>query len=201
MLKKRISIIERRAGMTPDEFDAHWAGPHVPIVRLLPGLEYYVQHHLVAGQEELRAQKLDGIAEVLFDAPENQPSNTHTSDAQQQDELEFVTAMTAIPILEPVQHFAPYSVWIVSRADLDGSELTVAGASHISTERRDDAQPVMTRAHLGTEAEPTRTYIKLAFETLDAADAAYRDLSARDELLGQPRSTLRIALTESTRML
>jgi hypothetical protein len=37
MLKERISGIERRTGMIAAEFDAHWAGPHVPIVRRLPG--------------------------------------------------------------------------------------------------------------------------------------------------------------------
>jgi uncharacterized protein (TIGR02118 family) len=35
---KRVSLVRRRAGMTQAEFVAHWAGPHVEIVRQMPGV-------------------------------------------------------------------------------------------------------------------------------------------------------------------
>ena len=35
---RRVSFIRRRAGMTADEFHAHWLGPHADIVRRIPGL-------------------------------------------------------------------------------------------------------------------------------------------------------------------
>jgi hypothetical protein len=81
-----------------------------------PGSKPAANGHLLGAVmgSEVRVQGLDGIAEVLFDPPESQPSNTHSSEEQSRDELEFVTAMTAVPIVEPVHHFAPYSVWIVS---------------------------------------------------------------------------------------
>jgi hypothetical protein len=63
-----------------------------------------------------------------------------------------------------------------------------------------DGQVLVRTIITSVEAKPTRTYVAVGFETLKAADAAYRDLAARDELLGQPRATVRIALTESTRM-
>jgi hypothetical protein len=118
-----------------------------------PGSKPAANGHLLGAVmgSEVRVQGLDGIAEVLFDPPESQPSNTHSSEEQSRDELEFVTAMTAVPIVEPVHHFAPYSVWIVSRAELGADGFAVARASQVSTERRDDNQPVMIRAHVGTE--------------------------------------------------
>jgi hypothetical protein len=35
---KRVSLVRRLPGLSQDEFVAHWSGPHVEIVRNMPGV-------------------------------------------------------------------------------------------------------------------------------------------------------------------
>lgn len=65
---KRVSLVRRLPGMTHDEFVAHWTGPHVEIVRRLPGvrgLRLNVVEEWTSG-----AEAWDGIGEVWFDSVE-----------------------------------------------------------------------------------------------------------------------------------
>ncbi|MDF2443853.1 MAG: EthD domain [Subtercola sp.] len=189
MLRKRVSIMKSRTDITKQSFDAHWAGPHVPIVLALPGIQHYVQHHLVpdwAGGHP----GIDGIAEVVFDAPESTPSNSHFSEVQAQDELAFVTAVTTMPVLLPVHRFAPFIVWVISR-EVPADVASFTGDVLVDT--RDTAQPVFGRPLLGTEPEPPGAMVSCGFETLAEALDAAGVLAAR-AVPGE-----RIAVSESTR--
>ena len=61
---KRISLVRRRKDLTPEQFAAHWLGPHADIARTIPGLRGYrinlARDPDVAGW--------DGVAETWFDS-------------------------------------------------------------------------------------------------------------------------------------
>jgi len=63
---KRISFIRRKAGMTREEFAAHWMGPHAAIVRQLPGL---LGLRFGVVQQWMPAEAAwDGVGEIWFDS-------------------------------------------------------------------------------------------------------------------------------------
>jgi uncharacterized protein (TIGR02118 family) len=192
MLKKRVSLITHRRGMSLADFDAHWSGPHVPIVLELPGIRTYVQHHVVPGQRNEAHPGIDGIAEVVFDAPEDQPSNTHYSAIQKEDELAFVSGVTAMPMLEATHRFAQFSVWLVSMDEVtDLSDLP----GSVQHDRRDESQPIMTRPLLLSESPAPISLVSCGFADREAARAAY------DSLVDRAGRGLRVVLTESVRIL
>ncbi|HZP35423.1 MAG TPA: EthD domain-containing protein [Methylomirabilota bacterium] len=68
---KRISLLARKEGMTREQFTRHWLEVHAPLARSVPGLERYVQSHIL--EEFERADiptvpgQIDGIAELWFE--------------------------------------------------------------------------------------------------------------------------------------
>jgi len=65
---KRISLLRRKAGMSREDFLAHWMGPHAEIVRQLPGLRG-LRFNVVDRWSPDEAG-WDGVGEVWFDSAE-----------------------------------------------------------------------------------------------------------------------------------
>jgi uncharacterized protein (TIGR02118 family) len=65
---KRVSLVRRKEGMTHEQFVTHWAGPHVAIVRELPGLRGLRLNPVSSWSDG--AENWDGIGEVWFDSVE-----------------------------------------------------------------------------------------------------------------------------------
>jgi uncharacterized protein (TIGR02118 family) len=65
---KRVSLVRRKEGMTHDEFIAHWSGPHIAIVRELPGLRGLRLNPVDRWSDG--AEGWDGIGELWFDSIE-----------------------------------------------------------------------------------------------------------------------------------
>jgi uncharacterized protein (TIGR02118 family) len=63
---KRVSLVRRLPGMTHEEFVAHWSGPHVEIVRNLPGLRGLRLN--VVEEWTPGGGGWDGIGELWFDS-------------------------------------------------------------------------------------------------------------------------------------
>ena len=64
-----IGLLRRRAGLSPEDFQAYWREKHSTLGRQLPGLRRYVQNHtLLSGYRE-HAPLYDGVAELRFDDP------------------------------------------------------------------------------------------------------------------------------------
>ena len=42
---KVVSVLQRKPGMSVEDFQAYWLNKHAPIVSRLPGLRRYVQSH------------------------------------------------------------------------------------------------------------------------------------------------------------
>src|SRR5258708_32004591 len=60
---KRISLIRRKHGMTPEEFWEHYSGPHAAIVRKMPGGRKMVLSRLVGP----RSAEWDAVVDLWFD--------------------------------------------------------------------------------------------------------------------------------------
>ena len=65
---KRISLVARKPGMTIEEFERHWTGPHSEIVRQMQGLRG-MRLNLIEDTEGER--EWDGIGELWFDSIED----------------------------------------------------------------------------------------------------------------------------------
>lgn len=63
---KRVSLVRRLPGLSRDEFISHWSGPHVEIVRDLPGLRGLRLGVVSSWTPEEAAW--DGIGELWFDS-------------------------------------------------------------------------------------------------------------------------------------
>lgn len=62
---KRVSLVARKPGMTLQDFERHWTGPHVEIVRQMPGLRG-MRLNLV--QDVDGDREWDGVGELWFDS-------------------------------------------------------------------------------------------------------------------------------------
>ncbi len=63
---RRVSFIRRKAGLTREEFFAHWTGRHAEIVRQLPGLRGLRFNRVDRCVPE--AAEWDGVGETWFDS-------------------------------------------------------------------------------------------------------------------------------------
>lgn len=66
---KRVSLIRRKAGMSREEFFAHWTGPHAAIVRQMPGVRGLRFGKVQSWNPQEAAW--DGVGEVWFDSMED----------------------------------------------------------------------------------------------------------------------------------
>ena len=67
---RRIALLRRRPGMTPDEFWAHYSGPHVAIVERMPGLRRLTLSRPAGAQRGVAGEEWDAVGEVWFDTME-----------------------------------------------------------------------------------------------------------------------------------
>lgn len=63
---RRIAFVRRKEGMTPEEFWAHYTGPHAAIVRRMPGLRRLSLSRPVGPQ----SSRWDAVGELWFDSVE-----------------------------------------------------------------------------------------------------------------------------------
>jgi uncharacterized protein (TIGR02118 family) len=64
---RRVSLLERRPDLTPDEFLRHWVDVHAVLAQDLPGLRGYRANMLREASPETR---WTGLGELWFDSPE-----------------------------------------------------------------------------------------------------------------------------------
>ena len=71
----RIGLLTRKPSLTTQEFRDHWKSVHGDMVKRLPGLKRYYQHHVVddsqLGIDHARGGwRIDGFSEIVFDSRE-----------------------------------------------------------------------------------------------------------------------------------
>jgi len=59
-----VTLLRRKAGMTPEEFQDYWKTRHAAVIATLPGIVRYTQSHPVAGQTGPGVAEWDGVAEL-----------------------------------------------------------------------------------------------------------------------------------------
>ncbi len=64
---KVVSVLQRRPGMSVEDFQGYWRNTHGAIVSRLPGLRRYVQSHTLLGGYRNGQPAADGLAELWFD--------------------------------------------------------------------------------------------------------------------------------------
>ena len=64
---KLVSVIKRRADLSPQAFQSYWLETHAQLVAQLPGLRRYVQCHTLPGGYKKGEPAADGVAELWFD--------------------------------------------------------------------------------------------------------------------------------------
>jgi uncharacterized protein (TIGR02118 family) len=71
---RNLTVLTRRATVTPDEFRRHWLEVHAPLVRQLPHIRRYAQNHVVASGTRTGYPTsdygIDGVVEFVFDSLE-----------------------------------------------------------------------------------------------------------------------------------
>ena len=91
---KTVTLLIRRADLTPGEFHRHWQEKHAPLVWAMPGVRRYVQCRPVSipGKES----RYDGIAEVWYDTLEGLQATIGSPEclALLADEKNFMGAKT-----------------------------------------------------------------------------------------------------------
>ena len=64
---KVVSVLQRKPGMSVEDFQGYWLNEHAAIVSRLPGLRRYVQSHTLLGGYRKGQPAADGLAELWFD--------------------------------------------------------------------------------------------------------------------------------------
>lgn len=65
---KIVGFLKRRPDITPQQFQAHWRGPHAELGSRIPGLRRYTQNHTrLSAYRDGREPVWDGVVELWFD--------------------------------------------------------------------------------------------------------------------------------------
>lgn len=64
---KVVSVLQRKPGLSVEDFQHYWLNKHAAIVSRLPQLRRYVQSHTLLSGYRQGAPAADGIAELCFD--------------------------------------------------------------------------------------------------------------------------------------
>jgi uncharacterized protein (TIGR02118 family) len=89
---KVVYCINKKAGLTDEEFFRYWESVHGPIGARIPGLRGLVQSHRVCVSADTRRRDYDGMAELWFDDMEALLAARQSPEwkASTEDELNFV---------------------------------------------------------------------------------------------------------------
>jgi len=130
---KVAELVKRPAGMTLEDFRAHWREKHGPIVAQVPGLRRYVQSHPLLGGYRKGELVYDGLAELWFDHKDDLAAIAGTKEfsAAKADEpnfsdgdqlVELVCDEQVIKHMTPPAHAIKNVELLTFRPDLDPLE-------------------------------------------------------------------------------
>ncbi|MFJ5956458.1 EthD domain-containing protein [Paenarthrobacter sp. NPDC092416] len=70
---RQITLLQRKSGLSREEFQRYWLEVHAPLVRQLPHIISYTQHHVtdISGRQDYPRPdiEVDGIVEFVFAGP------------------------------------------------------------------------------------------------------------------------------------
>ena len=94
-------LVQRRSGMSVEEFQAYWRDVHGPIVSRLPGVTRYVQCHPLLGGYRKGPLVYDGVAELSFESKDALRAAASTAEfaAAKRDEPNFIDTATLVELV------------------------------------------------------------------------------------------------------
>lgn len=109
---RQLTLLQRKPGITREQFQEYWLETHAPLVRKLPHVLSYTQHHVsdTHSQSGYPAPEIDvdGIVEFVFDSKTGagQAFSGPLGSAVLEDAQSFISAMlvlsvTSHSIIEP----------------------------------------------------------------------------------------------------
>ncbi|MDR6438712.1 uncharacterized protein (TIGR02118 family) [Paenarthrobacter nicotinovorans] len=67
---RQITLLQKKPGMSREEFQRYWLNVHAPMVRQIPHIISYTQHHVtaVSGRQDYPTPdiEVDGVVEFVF---------------------------------------------------------------------------------------------------------------------------------------
>jgi uncharacterized protein (TIGR02118 family) len=105
---RNLTVLTRRADLTPAEFNRHWREVHAPMVAELPGVLRYSQHHVLDSATRAgyptQDYEIDGMVDFRF-ANEEAMTSAFDSDlgrALMDDAKHFIARMCVYTVEEHV---------------------------------------------------------------------------------------------------
>lgn len=98
---KVCELVQRRPGMSVEDFQQYWRQVHGPIVAAIPGIRRYVQCHPLLGGYRSGPLVFDGVAEIWVDNKAALAAMAHTAGfaAAKRDEPNFIETETLIELV------------------------------------------------------------------------------------------------------
>lgn len=200
MLRKRVAFLRRTPELSFAEFDRHWATGHAEIIVELPGLKEYVQNSVrrAWGTNE-DMPRIDGIVEVWFNDEFVTSAEEHTSAAQREDEVLFLSSLTAFTTANVASYSVEEKVWIVADGPIElPPGIVRRKVVPMSPER---GTVLMQRPRLDREPDPPQflVAIPVSADSSETSDAIFE--AVRQDILERPQATqVRVLKTTSRRM-
>lgn len=193
----RMGMIRRLPSLSPEEFSAHWSGPHGVFATRIPNLRRYHQHHAIRplplGELPDKWQ-LDGLSELWFDDIDSMMAGITSPDydglaqdtptvmtmpglivgnqefllGDRPDEASHVKAMIVVGRRQDADAEAFLQAWRERVAALSGTPGLAASAIISIVHRESVPAEVIDYASL-----PVDIVVELWFETAKDLDAAF----------------------------
>jgi uncharacterized protein (TIGR02118 family) len=109
---KQLTLLQRKEGLSQEEFQRYWRNVHAPLVRELPYVLSYTQHHVTASSPRsgyaAPQVAVDGVVEFVFESAEGARKAFEGPEgrAALDDAENFISAMlvlsvTSHPVIGP----------------------------------------------------------------------------------------------------
>jgi uncharacterized protein (TIGR02118 family) len=107
---RQLTLLQRKSGISRSEFQRYWSEVHALLVRQLPHIISYTQHHVTASSARQNYPapdfEVDGIVEFVFDDADG-PRKAFSGELGEyvlEDAENFISAMvvltvTSIPVI------------------------------------------------------------------------------------------------------
>lgn len=184
---KRISLLEKRSSLGPEEFRAYWAHPHAAIVCTLPGLLHYTQNVVVAERSAsgaLGRHPIAGIVEVWFEPDISMKQSRvdiarYATPEQKADEPRFLDGMVGCALRDEGYACSSWAIWLLSDGRdatylANAVETTASLADWVSIDDVETAVEPAFRDSLRHRLAVPSAVATLGFEDVGVAAAAWK---------------------------
>lgn len=101
---RQLTLLQRKPGISRNEFQRYWSEVHAPLVRQLPHIISYTQHHVTAASARQNYPapdvEVDGIVEFVFDGADGarKAFSGAMGDHVLNDAENFISAMVVLTV-------------------------------------------------------------------------------------------------------